>query len=352
MNKLIEIINSSNYQIFFLCVDKFLNINLPDLKNFYSITAPDDIKNSGQLLSSKIKEMQSKYPSLPIAVMPFKPSAKIDFLSKKYNFALIANNSKINRLLEDKIKFYKFCQKHRLPVIKSYIDIFNQNNFEKYSKGKTLVIQSHFGWAGNSTFSANSFDNIKDKIIKNSLVKYSPLLDGYSLTNNCCLTRFGLIQSPPALQYTGIKPYTNNPFATVGRQWPSFTPPFINKQIRKITDKFGKIIKKIGYNGYFGLDFFVVNKKVYLLECNPRLTASFAFYHQLEERQNLNPLLYFHILEFLNLNYKINIKKERKRFENKLIMGSEIIQRNKSNQAIKKINKFEAIVKSCENPHL
>lgn len=350
MNYLSSLINNSTYHIFFLCADKFLSIKLPELKNFHYLDPDKNIKNSGQLLSLKAKEIKEKYPS-NIAIMPFKPSAKIDFLSKKYNFTLIANNSKINRFLENKIEFYKFCKKNRLPIIKSHLDTFTKTNFEKYSKGKNIVIQTHFGWAGNSTFLANNFDQIKDKISENTVVKYSPLLEGYSLTNNCCLTRFGLIQSPPALQYTGLKDYTQNPFATVGRQWPSYSPKFINKKIQKITNKFAKIIKKINYKGYFGLDFFVSNKKVYLLECNPRLTASFDFYHQLEQKQNINSLIYFHILEFLNLNYKINIKKERKRFYNSKIIGSEIIKRDKSNKTIKKINKFEAIFKSCENLH-
>jgi predicted ATP-grasp superfamily ATP-dependent carboligase len=284
--------------------------------------------------------------------MSFKPSAKIDFLSKKYNLKLIANNSKLNRFLEDKIQFYKFCQKHRLPIIKSSIDNFNQKNFEKFSLGKDIVVQSHFGWAGNSTFSSNNWPKIKNKFISEIMVKYSPLLQGYSLTNNCCLTHTGLIQSPPALQYTGFKKYTNNPFTTVGRQWPAFIPSSINKKVKKITNKFAKIIKKMNYRGYFGLDFFVVNKKIYLLECNPRLTASFAFYHQLEEKEKINSLIYFHILEFLDIKYKINIKNEQKRFYNKSIIGSEIIKRNKNNKAIQKINKFTPLTKSCENHQL
>jgi predicted ATP-grasp superfamily ATP-dependent carboligase len=350
MNNLIDLINNSNYKIIFLCVDKFLNLDLPFLKNFHSFQSPPQIKNSGQLLASKIKEIQKNHQP-PIAIMPFKPSAKINFLAKKHNLKIIANDFKLNRRLEDKIEFYKICKKYKLPTINSSIDKFNQKNFEKYSQGKKIVIQSHFGWAGNSTFSSNNFENIKDKILPNTIVKFSPLLQGYSLTNNCCLTRFGLIQSPPALQYTGLKPYTDNPFTTVGRQWPAFISPKISKKIKQITNKFSKIIKKMNYKGYFGLDFFVTDNKVYLLECNPRLTASFAFYHQLEEKEHINSLLYFHILEFLNIKYKINIKKEQQRFYNKSIVGSEIIKRNKNNQAVKKINKFIPLTNSCENHH-
>jgi predicted ATP-grasp superfamily ATP-dependent carboligase len=348
MNNLTNLINQSNYKIIFLCVDKFLDIKLPHLNNFYCLQAPPHIKNSGQLLASQIKEIQKNHQA-PIAIMPFKPSAKIDFLAKKHNFKVIANDFKLNRFLEDKIEFYKFCKKYRLPTIVSSIDKFNQKNFAKYSQGKTIVIQSHFGWAGNSTFSSNNFKDIKNKILPNTIVKYSPLLSGYSITNNCCLTRFGLIQSPPALQYTGLKPYTDNPFTTVGRQWPAFISPKISKKIKQLTNKFGKIIKKMNYKGYFGLDFFVTDNKVYLLECNPRLTASFAFYHQLEEKEKINSLIYFHILEFLDIKYKINIKQEQKRFDNKSIIGSEIIKRNKDNKAIKKINKFTPLTNSCEN---
>ena len=356
--KLETIINNSPYVFYFLVVDKFLDIDLPQLKNFHKIYLSDypsiKIKNSGKLLDCPevIKYIKSNCGSLTPAIIPFKPSAKIDFVCKKNNWVNVSNPSPINRFLEDKIKFAKLCQKYHLPTIPFSIDTFNQKNFLKYQHlyGQNLVLQTHFGWAGNSTFSASSWKKIEKKIFPNTVVKFSPLINfSYSLLNNCCLTKFGLIQSPPALQYTGIKPFTKNKFTTVGRQWPSFAPPKIIKNINKISEDFGQIIKEIGYKGFFGLDFLISNDKVFLLECNPRLTASFSFYTKIEQNQKLTPLFYFHLAEFLKLNYQINLKLEQGRFNNKNIIGSEITPKNKKNYTCKKLNFFYPLSKTT-NP--
>lgn len=343
------IINNSPYYFYFLVVDKFLDINLPQLKNFEKIYLSDypsvKIKNSGKLLSNpKVIDYilkKSQKNKLTPAIVPFKPSAKIDIICQKYNWINVSNPSPINRFLEDKIKFAKLCQKYNLSTIPFSLDTFSQKKFLKYQKlyGLKLVLQSHFGWAGNSTFSASSWSDIKNKLAPNIIVKYSPFIESsYSLLNNCVITKFGLIQSPVALQYTGIAPFTKNPFTTVGRQWPSFAPPKIIKEINNITQKFGHIIKEIGYKGFFGLDFLINKNKVFLLECNPRLTASFAFYTQLEQNQKITPLFYFHLAEFLKLDYQINLNSEQARFNNQNITGSEITPKDKNNHTCKKLN--------------
>jgi predicted ATP-grasp superfamily ATP-dependent carboligase len=347
---LIEAINQSPYDFYFLVVDQFLDINLPELKNFekiYISNYPEiKIKNSGKLLShpqviDRISKKFQETHRTPV-IIPFKPSAKVEFICQKFNWINASNPHFLNRTLEDKIKFIQLCQENNISTIPSIIDIFNQENFIKYQQAfdQKIVIQSHFGWAGKSTFSENNWNDIKDKIPSGSLVKFSPFVTGYSLLNNCCLTSSGLIQSPPALQYTGISPFTQNPFTTVGRQWPSLAPIEIIEKIKIITQNFSEIIKKMNYRGFFGLDFLIHEDEVFLLECNPRLTASFAFYNKIELKQNLNPLFIFHLAEFINLDFQFNLESEQKRFYNHQIIGSEITAKNKESQTIKKYHDF------------
>lgn len=345
MNYLEQVLKNSGKNFYFLVVDKFLDITLSQLPNFHSIFIENlKVKNSGYLLSQNKIQSQIKASSNPV-IIPFKPSAKIENLCQKNHWSLAANPAKINRLLEDKIKFFELCSKNNLPIVPSFISEFTKENFLKAQQdfGQNIVIQTHFGWAGNSTHEFNNYDSAKNIIPQNTLAKFSPLItNSYSLLNNCCQTKFGLIQSPPALQYTGLSELTTNPFATVGRQWPSLATPEIQEKIKKITSDFSeKILKPLNYRGFFGLDFIVQNNQVYLLECNPRLTASFAFYTQIELKNNLTPLFYFHLAEFSNLNYSIDINEEQKRFYNSKLIGSEITLRNKLGNTVKKINKFE-----------
>ncbi len=370
-------LNQSNYTFYFLVVDEFLDIEMyPQLNKFHLIYAYKNVKhplfkannvpyfcleeqgeilsekNTGKLLSHpKVIEYinSTKLETVP-AIIPFKPSSKIDFICRQNNWIEISNPGPLNRYLEDKIKFPEICEKFNIPIIPYKIDTFTKENFEKYQNlyDPHLVIQTHFGWAGNSTFNATAWVDIENLIPQGAIVKYSPYLKGYSLLNNCCLTKYGLVQSPPALQYTGVPPFTNNPFTTVGRQWPCLAPLPIQQKIRSITEDFAKILKKLEYKGFFGLDFFISDREIYLLECNPRLTASFAFYTKIEVKENITPLFFMHIAEFLNLNYKIDIQEEQQRFYNENIIGSELTQKNLDNNTIRKINDFIVFSESIE----
>ncbi|HPR99669.1 MAG TPA: ATP-grasp domain-containing protein [Candidatus Woesebacteria bacterium] len=347
-----NLLNNSGFNFFFLVVDKFLDINLPQLKNFKSLSQNNlKIKNSGFLLSQKNIQAQIKKSQNPV-IVPFKASAKIEHLCQKNQWLNASNPSQITRLLEDKIKFYQLCQKNNLPQIPAFIAPFTQNNFSKAQKlfGQKIVTQTHFGWAGNSTHLALNYSDINHQIADQTMTKFSPFKNGYSLLNNCCLTRHGLLQSPPALQYTGLKSLTRNPFATVGRQWPSLAPTEIINKINQITAEFSeKILKPLNYRGFFGLDFLISDNEIYLLECNPRLTASFAFYTQMELTNNLTPLFYFHLAEFIDLNYQIDLSTEQKRFYNQNLIGSEITLRNGQGTTIKKLTDFKIFSKNI-NP--
>jgi len=348
---LLNILQESNYDFFFIGVDDFLSINIPELKNFYTLNPKIldikiDTKNSGIFLSNPktieyIKKI-SVQTNHQVVIIPFKPSGKIEHICQKENWIYAANPAKLNRFLEDKINFSKLCQKFNFPTIPSIIDNFNQQNFQKYQQilNNNLVIQTRFGWAGKSTFHSSTWQDIENKIPLETSVKYTPLLSGYSLINNCCLTSKGLIQSPPGLQYTGLPQFTSNPFTTVGRQWPSLAPIGVLEKIKTLTQKFSDILKVLNYQGFFGLDFFISNDDVFILECNPRLTASFELYHQIETKNNLNSLFFFHLLSFLPLKVEFEISQEFKRFYNPAIIGSEITKKDNFNNTCGRYRDF------------
>lgn len=346
---LASLINHSPYDLYFLVVDPFLDIKVPELTNFQSIHPSKNIRNSGILLSQKktidfITYNSRKTGHTPF-VIPFKPSAKVEHLCQQHHWLLAANPAKLSRLLENKLKFPLLCQQHQIPIIPFFVDNLTANNFSKYQQlfaTPSLVIQTHFGWAGLSTFSSESYAKIIGLIPPNTLVKFSPYLEGYSLINNCCLTRYGLIQSPPALQYTGIKSFTQNPFATIGRQWPSFAPQKIQDRVFSITQSLGHLLKSLNYRGFFGLDFLVHQDQVFLLECNPRLTASFSFYTQLEKQARIEPLFFYHLAEFINLDYPA----PNDRFHHPDIIGSELTPKNSHGKTIKQVHWSYPLVKN------
>ncbi len=373
-----QLIGQSSNAFFFLIIDDSLSIDLHShFPNFYPIfayhsaTVEDlksqniphfclqdegveiETKNSGRLLDQKKVQnfIASTAAQRQIVIIPFKPSAKIETICRQQHWLLASNPASLNRLLEDKIKFYQLCQDHNIPTLPSFIAPINAANFRHAQElfGQEIVVQTHFGWAGNSTFIFNDFSQIHGELYQVS-AKFSPYIKGYSLLNNCSIYQNQLLQSQPALQYTGLFPYTNNPFSTVGRQWPSQAPSNVIDQVTKITQDFSqKILIPNHYRGFFGLDFIVDDQqKVYLLECNPRLTASFAFYTSIEIKARIVPLFFYHLAEFANINIPQSPDQESQRLSNPDIIGSELTYRNHAGQIIYKYNDFQIFSTSVD----
>jgi len=66
----------------------------------------------------------------------------------------------------------------------------------------------------------------------------------------------------------------------------------------------------MGYKGIFGLDFVLdeEDRKLYVVECNPRLVASYPTLNMAQLLNNEPSILAFHVLEFLNIDYEINLE--------------------------------------------
>lgn len=338
-----KIINQSGFSIFFPVIDPFLNLDLPQLKNLYILkNQKDKHKNSSSLLNDSLTISHinkiCQQTNTKAAIMPFKPSSKIEFICRQNNWSLISNPRKLNIALEDKISFAKLCQKHKLKTLPFYIDKLSPDNIRKYQrklKSSQLIIQTKTGWAGNSTFLVKEANSLP--LPTETLVKITPFRQGQTIILNGCIYKNKLILSPPALQLNNPK-HSSNMFATTGRSWPAKLDRKTLKQIKKIAKKTKKMLKKLNYQGFLGLDFLVDNTKtVYLLEINPRLTASFNFYTHLEQKNNYIPLLYFHISQFLHLNLNANFKKELARFSSKQISGTQISIRNPQGKIYKQI---------------
>ena len=372
----IDTLNQSPYAFYYLNIDQYLDIDFTPLNNLvpiYAFNNPQvnnlknknrdyfcleengqkiEIKNSAYLLKQDLVinfiKSHSQSKKLKPIIIPFKASAKIEKICQENDWIYAAVPSSLNRQLEDKINFNKICKENNLPVIPGAIDKLNQENFEKYQKQLTskLIIQGRFSWAGKKTFIAEKWSEIKDKIEERTTVKYSSYLPAYSLTNNCVITKKGLIQSPPALQYNNILSLSSNPFSTVGRQWPAFIPDNVKEEIKKITESFSKLITSLNYKGFFGLDFLVNENQIFLIECNPRLTASTDIYTQAEFKNNINPLFLHHLLTFLDLDFDINLEEENKRFYNDQIIASEITKKDSQGNTIKRYRDFIPFTKT------
>jgi len=269
-------------------------------------------------------------------ILFFKPQKKIGIIAKRENFNLLGNSTEISRFFEDKIEFFKLCQKEGLPIHEGEITTLSQSNFTAIVKkyGEVLVIQFGRGWAGNSTFFISTEEELQDlkKRFGQIQVKVGRFIEGRTILNNAVIFANYTLISEPALQIKANKILSSTQAATGGRQWPAGLDSSQKEEVKRITLKVADLMRDKGYRGFFGLDFLLEKGtgKIFLSEDNARLTASVPFYTKLELRAKVFPLLGYHILSFLSSG-----KMDQIDLEQASISGGEIVARNTFDTKVK-----------------
>ena len=329
--------NIENYYIICLEKDSVVDRLRKEKANIFCLEEVAEIKsiprNTGHLLAHPLTaEYIKKHSQQQIPIVAFfKPSAKIAFLCKKHCWIMAGNDPKLASFFEDKINFFTWGKKNNLPVIPGEIVKPSKEILPRWSF--PFVAQLKRGWAGKCSFiirSENDFLNlIKSGYPK---AKITPFIDGQTYTNNGCILAGGkILVGPPGQQISSIPALCKNLLSTTGRQWPANIDEKQKAIIKKTTIRLGELMYQKGYRGFFGTDFIITDEgKIYLLECNPRLTASFVFYSQLEQESGSVPLLWRHLSVFAENESAC------KDIDSSLeLLGSEIIQRNNQKKTIK-----------------
>jgi len=293
----------------------------------------DRINNSAEILRNKktlefINKVKEKARNNQPLITTFKPSPALEKICAENNFKYLGNDWRLNRELENKIKFNEVLKKLKIPSAESEIIDTDKINYQhlKNKFGKKFIVQLPRGFSGNSTFLVTPSDlplsRGGDKIsllIKEGLgnifgkkIKISKFIKGPTITFNACLLKSGLLTGWPFYQITGEKKLNQNILGSCGNDFAVDLK--LNKkalgEIYNYTKLIGEYLKTLDYKGIFGLDFVIDenNQEVHLIEINPRLTASIPVFTKLQIKNNKPPFLALHILEFLGLDYFRNVR--------------------------------------------
>ena len=287
-------------------------------KNKVSVLCLNDnkIKNAGKILANKkvIKYIKDNSKNKKANIISFKPSPMIQKICAENDFNYLGNDWKLNRDLEDKIKFVEITKKLKIPNANSKIIKLEKSKCSlNFSKNKKFIAQLPRGFSGNSTFlikNENDFSKILKKY-ENRRIKLSKYLKGRTYTLNACVAGNKILVSKPIFQITGFSAYNKNNFGTCGNDY-AYPRKLKKEQRKKIFDytkKIGNYLKKLEYKGIFGLDFVIDGSNINLIEINPRLIASIPVFTKLQIQNKQLPFLLLHILEFLNSKIKSVLQK-------------------------------------------
>jgi biotin carboxylase len=226
------------------------------------------------------------------------PSAQLrSFLDNKVNTNRIAEKAGVA------------CVPYVLSNVESYAHL--QKVSEKLGSG--LVVQTPFGDSGHTTFfisNEEEFNEHKDEILKESEVKIMKRINCFGTAIEGCVTQHGTLVGPLMTELVGFKELTPYKGGWCGNEiYPNAFNADIREKAKKYTQQFGDQLRKEGYKGYFELDFLIDkdNGEIYLGELNPRISGVSSLTNHAKFAMNDVPLFLFHMLEWMNIPYEIDV---------------------------------------------
>ncbi|WP_442505129.1 biotin carboxylase [Novipirellula sp. SH528] len=179
--------------------------------------------------------------------------------------------------------------------------------------GDDVVIQTAFGDSGHTTFFISNeadWDKHAEEIKSDPEVKVMKKIRCRGSAQEACVTRHGTIVGPLMTELVGFKELTPYRGGWCGNEVfaEAFTQDVRNKAC-DMTFKFGEELRKLGYRGYFELDFLrdLDTDELYLGEVNPRVTGASAMTNLAAFAHADAPLFLFHLLEWADVDFELDV---------------------------------------------
>jgi glutathione synthase/RimK-type ligase-like ATP-grasp enzyme len=242
---------------------------------------------------------------------------KTEKLAKKLGLEIMFPPAKMRTLLDNKVNTNRIAEKAGVPCVPYVLSkVTSYQQLNKVSKilGNDLVIQTPFGDSGHTTFfisNEEEFKKYEEEILKEAEVKIMKRINCKGSAIEACVTRHGTIVAPLMTELVGFKEMTPYKGGWCGNEiYPNAFSADIREKAAKYTQLFGNQLRKEGYKGYFELDFLIDqdNGEVYLGELNPRVTGASSITNHAVFALADAPLFMFHILEWMDVEYNLDIK--------------------------------------------
>jgi len=225
--------------------------------------------------------------------------------------------------MDNKIETVRIGNKAGVPSVPNVLAKVNSYaHLQEVSEelGTDLVIQSAFGDSGHTTYFVSNEDEYyryAEEIEAEDEVKIMKRINCRGSAIEACSTRCGTVVGPLMTELVGFKALTPYKGGWCGNEMfaGAFTQE-VQDKAREYTHKFGEALRDEGYRGYFELDFLidVDTDQVYLGELNPRVTGASSLTNVAAFAHSDVPLFLFHLLEFSDQDFDINVEEINQRW--------------------------------------
>lgn len=219
----------------------------------------------------------------------FKNTPRVEQSARTAGWKLLNPRATLSEQVENKISQIdwlgplenKYLPRHRIAKTKNITWL-----------GQPIIIQWAHGHTGTGTVlirEETELTNLKTKFPER-ISRVTEYVEGASYTVNVVVASDRVLMSTPSYQITGIAPFTDNMFSTVGNDWSyaNTSLTFEDKSnIEEMAQSIGKKLNINGWRGLFGIDIIKSNKdgRIYLIEINARQPASTTYESQLQQAE-------------------------------------------------------------------
>jgi biotin carboxylase len=249
---------------------------------------------------------------------------KTEEICKELGVDIALPPAALRKRLDSKIELTKLANKAGIdsaPNVLGKADSFEElmKAAKKGKLGNDLVVQTPYGDSGRTTFfikcEADWKKNAKE--MKGEQLKIMKRINHMPGTMEVCVTRHGTISGPIQTDITGFEEITPYKGGWCGNDvWPKIFNAKIRRDLRNIASKLGDQLYQEGYKGVFCMDFLLDTDDgtPYLGEVNPRISGASPLTNLITSHYGGVPLFLFHMLEYLDVDYEINLKKVQNRW--------------------------------------
>ena len=179
--------------------------------------------------------------------------------------------------------------------------------------GSDLVVQLPYGDSGKTTFfirnDADWQASAAGEQLSSAELKVMRRIEHRAIAVEAVLTRHGTIVGPLMNDITGHPELTPYRGGWAGNDYPATLTIDQKLRARELTRRLGAELAGEGYLGFFEVDYLVdtTTGELYLGELNPRISGISSMTNVTAGAYADMPLFLFHLLEYLDLDYDIDV---------------------------------------------
>ena len=268
-------------------------------RNILLITSKELLDTRELLANSKTKQFLSKLKRPAIVV--FKNTVAIERYCQEQGWQLLNPSATLASQVEEKISqvewlggLTKFLPRHQVEVCKNVKGFLRSRELGRNDSKLTtpFIIQFNRAHTGSGTILITSKKQLAElqRTFPDRPVRVSEYISGPLFTNNNSVWGKRVLVGNINYQITGLPPFTERPFATIGNDWALPTKLLSSKQInefKQMATAIGKKLSKDGWKGLFGVDVVLdeISGKLYLIEINARQPASTTYESELQRKE-------------------------------------------------------------------